>query len=200
MIQKLGITALVVVGVLGFAAVSGLILQPVAEAGGCGGCSAGKKTLQNLTASTSVKSCGKCSFAKGTSQCGQACAAAKKVTAAGVDFLSAKSLTAKIQSGQPPILIDVLPSSSYTASRLKGAINIPYTEIAELAPKVLPDKSAEIVVYCGSYKCGASLKAATALKKLGYTNVGDYKGGLREWTALGLPREGSSVASVSKAL
>lgn len=123
----------------------------------------------------------------------EAAAAKAKVEAAGVGFLTADALTAKLKSGKAPILIDVLGADSYKQSHLKGAINIPYTKVDAVAPTVLPDKKAEIVVYCGSYLCGASLKAAKALKKLGYTNVHDYKGGLKEWTTLGLPRGGASA-------
>jgi rhodanese-related sulfurtransferase len=33
---------------------------------------------------------------------------------------------------------------------LPGAVNLPPDRFAELAPRVLPDKTAEIVVYCVS--------------------------------------------------
>ena len=162
-------------------------------AGAEAGC--GPACLKSSCAVGSGAACGSCPYAKGSAQCALAKAAATKVQAAGVKFWTASDLSARVKSGQPPILINVLSASSYTKSRLKGSINIPYSDIGAIAPRILPDKSAEIVVYCGSYKCGASIKAAQALKKLGYTNVGDYKGGLREWSALGLPLEGSSTKS-----
>ena len=120
-------------------------------------------------------------------------AAAKKVEAAGVGYLTASALTAKIQSGQPPIIVDVLSAEDYLDAHLKGAINIPYKQVKSLAPQVLPDKTAEIVVYCGSYQCGASLAAAKSFKELGYTNIYDYKGGIMEWQEKRLPIGGSAT-------
>jgi rhodanese-related sulfurtransferase len=48
------------------------------------------------------------------------------------------------------VLVDVLPKESYAEAHLPGAISLPLDEIPERAPMVLPDRSAEIVVYCGS--------------------------------------------------
>ena len=125
----------------------------------------------------------------------EAKAAAAKVRAAGVGFLTAQALMQKIKSGHPPIIVDVLGASSYNAKHLKGAISIPYNKVEELAPQVLPDKNAEIVVYCAGYLCGASLTAAKSFKGLGYTNVHDFKGGLQEWAAHKLPFEGTDAAT-----
>lgn len=122
-------------------------------------------------------------------------AAAEEVRKAGVAFLSPQALKRKLQSGRPPVLVDVLPGSSYTNQHLRGAINIPDEQIEQLAPRVLPDKEVEVVVYCASYACPASTHAATTLKRLGYTNVRDYKGGLEAWRAAGLPLEGRVAAS-----
>ena len=125
----------------------------------------------------------------------EAKAAAEKVRAAGVGFLTAQALMQKIKSGRPPIIVDVLGASSYNAKHLKGAISIPYNKVDEIAPQVLPDKGAEIVAYCAGYLCGASLTAAKSFKGLGYTNIHDFKGGLQEWAAHKLPFEGSDAGS-----
>jgi 3-mercaptopyruvate sulfurtransferase SseA len=37
------------------------------------------------------------------------------------------------------------------------------------------------VVYCASYSCPASVEAGKTLKRLGYTRVRDFKGGMKEW-------------------
>ena len=171
----------------------------------CGACGHGAKVGKSVkagcagTACGSMKACHKMTATKlepspallKAAASEEAVTAEKKVTEAGLKFASAASLVSMMQSGQAPVFIDVLDTKSYTANRIQGAINIPYDKVDEIAPLVLPDKNAKILVYCGSYRCGASLKAGKALKKLGYTNVLDYKGGLKEWTALGLPMEGS---------
>jgi len=47
--------------------------------------------------------------------------------------------------------------------------------------KVLADKKAIIIVYCGNVKCPASMTLAERLVGLGYTNVSHYAGGIAEW-------------------
>jgi rhodanese-related sulfurtransferase len=119
--------------------------------------------------------------------------AAEKLRADGLGFISAKELADRIATGKSPVIVDVLAPADFAQRHVKGAINIPYKEVGALAPKLLPDKTAEIVVYCGSFKCPASTAAGKALKELGYTNIRDYKGGIKEWTDKGLPAEGTAI-------
>jgi rhodanese-related sulfurtransferase len=52
---------------------------------------------------------------------------------------------------------------------------------------VIPDKHAEIVLYCGGgYR---SALAAANLKKMGYANVASMDGGIRAWREAGYPIE-----------
>jgi len=53
------------------------------------------------------------------------------------------------------------------------------------AERVLPDCSAEIVLYCGGgYR---SALAADSLQRMGYRNVWSMDGGFRAWRDAGLP-------------
>jgi rhodanese-related sulfurtransferase len=61
----------------------------------------------------------------------------------------------------------------------------------------VPDKDAEVVVYCASGPCPNSGIASNRLAALGYTNVRDYHEGKAEWVEAGLPVEGE--ARVAKA-
>jgi rhodanese-related sulfurtransferase len=65
----------------------------------------------------------------------------------------------------------------------------PHDRVAELAPTLLPDRQAEIVVYCASSSCQNSHIAAQRLIQLGYTNVAVYAGGKQDWEEAGLPFE-----------
>jgi len=89
--------------------------------------------------------------------------------------------------GQKLAVIDVLPASDYAKSHIKGSISIPVDDLNKRAAEL--DKNARTVTYCASYQCPASTGAAEILMSLGFTNVYDYKGGMREWTEAGLPLE-----------
>jgi len=47
-------------------------------------------------------------------------------------------------------LVETIPKIAYEHAHLPGAINLPSDQVNVLAPKLLPDKNAEIVVYCAS--------------------------------------------------
>ena len=57
-------------------------------------------------------------------------------------------LQAKIDRRDRFTLVETLPESSFREGHLPGAINLPPDQIQELAPRRLPAKNAEIVVYC----------------------------------------------------
>lgn len=47
------------------------------------------------------------------------------------------------------ILVETLSPGMYAMGHLPGAINLPPSQIRELAPELLPDQGAAIVTYCG---------------------------------------------------
>ena len=98
-----------------------------------------------------------------------------------------------INHGEPVALVETLPKTEFDATHLPGAVNLSPTRVKANARKVLPDQSAEVVVYCGSESCDASEKAARVLEGLGYTNIRVYKGGKQDWIDSGLPVEGAEV-------
>ncbi len=59
-------------------------------------------------------------------------------------------LKGKIDRKERFTLVETLQAPAYQQAHLPGAVNLPPDKLAELAPSVLPDKRAEIVVYCGS--------------------------------------------------
>ena len=46
-------------------------------------------------------------------------------------------------------ILDVLAREAYAAAHLPGAVNIPLAELETRAPGELPDRSREIIAYCG---------------------------------------------------
>ncbi len=116
-----------------------------------------------------------------------------EVRASGINVMTAAELMKELISGKPPSVVDALSAESYAAGHIKGSISAPSDEIQGMAAQRFPDKRARIVVYCASFQCGASTAAATALRKLGYSNVYDFKGGLKQWRELGGPIEVSEA-------
>ena len=54
----------------------------------------------------------------------------------------------KIDRGESFVLVETLPAASYHHAHLPGAINLPPDQMTQLASTLLPDKTADIVVYC----------------------------------------------------
>jgi rhodanese-related sulfurtransferase len=86
-------------------------------------------------------------------------------------------------------IVEALPPEYYDAGHLPGAINLPHTEVRDRAHELLPDKDAQIVVYCANLPCPNSEVAVKVLTKLGYTNVREYAEGKDDWREAGYPLE-----------
>jgi len=65
-----------------------------------------------------------------------------------VENIGRDELRAKLDGGDHVVLLEVLAPRSYRHSHLPGALNLPPGKTAEMAPDLLPDKDAEIVLYC----------------------------------------------------
>ena len=114
-----------------------------------------------------------------------------------VTKLNRNELMEMIKSGEKFKLVDVLPKESYEKEHLKGAISLPLAEIEKEAAQVFK-KDDLIVTYCASFECQASTNAADKIFSLGYQNVFDYKGGLKDYKEAGLPMEGSLYRKTGK--
>jgi rhodanese-related sulfurtransferase len=67
-----------------------------------------------------------------------------------METVSREELKAKMDGGKAFTLVETLQEVAYKHEHLPGAVNLPPDRVRELAPSLLPDKSAEIVVYCSS--------------------------------------------------
>ena len=83
-----------------------------------------------------------------------------------------------MDSGEEHIILDTREQDEFDEGHIPGAILIPYTEIDNKADEMLPDKDAQILVYCRSGR--RSKIASESLSKLGYTNVKEF-GGIIDW-------------------
>jgi rhodanese-related sulfurtransferase len=62
--------------------------------------------------------------------------------------ISRDELKQKIDNKDYFFLVETLAPEYYNYKHLPGAINLPPDRVSELAPTLLPEKTAEIVVYC----------------------------------------------------
>ena len=84
-------------------------------------------------------------------------------------------------------LVDVREDGEWYKGRARGAIHLGKGIIERDIEKAIPDRGAEIILYCGGgYR---SALAAEALQKMGYTNVWSMDGGWSRWRELGYPTE-----------
>jgi rhodanese-related sulfurtransferase len=111
--------------------------------------------------------------------------------------ITREQLKEKMDRRDDFVLVEALSQQHYQSSHLPGAINLPY-EFVDDAEKVLPDKGAEIVVYCMNPDCVASSEEARELGEMGYERVLHYVAGKQDWIRAGLPVEGKRVSGGSK--
>lgn len=64
--------------------------------------------------------------------------------------ISREDLQNKIERGDKFQLVETLPRIAYDHAHLPGAINLPPDDVKDLAATLLPDKNADIVVYCAN--------------------------------------------------
>jgi rhodanese-related sulfurtransferase len=64
--------------------------------------------------------------------------------------ISRDELKQKLDRKDDFLLVETLPATSYHHNHLPGAKNLPPDSVTSMASRLLPDKGAEIVVYCAS--------------------------------------------------
>lgn len=100
---------------------------------------------------------------------------------------SIEDVVQKRKRGEKFHLVDTREDGEWDKGRIAGSIHIGKGVIERDIETKIPDKKADIVLYCGGGF--RSALAAEALKKMGYENVSSMDGGWRAWTAAGLPTE-----------
>ena len=93
-----------------------------------------------------------------------------------INEINYDELLEKLKNGAT--LIDTRTKQEFLEGHLNGAILIPYYEMSRRIENIIPDKNRTIIVYCQNG--GRSAKAYEVLKRLGYENVYNLKGGMEE--------------------
>jgi len=94
---------------------------------------------------------------------------------------------AKLDRGERFHFIDVREDNEFATDHAKGAVHLGRGILERDIETVIPDKHAEIVLYCGGGF--RSALAADNLRKMGYTNVSSMDGGIRAWREAEYPIE-----------
>ncbi|MFP3983201.1 MAG: rhodanese-like domain-containing protein [Desulfurivibrionaceae bacterium] len=91
------------------------------------------------------------------------------------------------------LLVNVLLPKQFNQEHIPGSVNIPVNDenFEQKFEEKAESKDRKIVVYCASFDCKASPNAAERLEKLGYKEVYDYQGGIKDWKEASYPVESS---------
>ena len=99
--------------------------------------------------------------------------------------ITAMDLNHKLNAGNNLVLLDVREDNERSISGVlsHNDVHIPLSFVEDQAYSKIPNRNANIVVYCGKGIRGVT--AANALKKMGYQNVTNLKGGMQAWKQAG---------------
>jgi rhodanese-related sulfurtransferase len=104
-----------------------------------------------------------------------------------VKEVSVAEAQARLAENQSALLVDVREDNEWQAAHAEGAEHLGKGIIERDIETAVPDKSTELILYCGGgYR---SALAADALQKMGYTNVWSLAGGWKAWKESGAPIE-----------
>jgi molybdopterin/thiamine biosynthesis adenylyltransferase/rhodanese-related sulfurtransferase len=106
-----------------------------------------------------------------------------------VKLMSLDELKARLEQRKekPFTLVDVREKHEFQEGFVPGALHIPRAHLESQSEQKLPDRSAEIIVYCAGGTRSAF--AAKTLGELGYTNVISVNPGFVRWKDLKYPVE-----------
>ncbi len=96
-----------------------------------------------------------------------------------------EEVVARRERGEAFLLVDTREDDEWRGGRIAGALHLGKGVIERDIEAKIPDKDADIVLYCGGGF--RSVLAAEALQKMGYTRVSSMDGGYRSWKTAGLP-------------
>lgn len=95
----------------------------------------------------------------------------------------------RLQQNPEAKLIDVREDNEWQAGHAENALHLGKGIIERDIETTVPDKSTELILYCGGgYR---SALAADALQKMGYSNVYSMAGGWKAWKESGAKIESS---------
>ncbi len=105
-------------------------------------------------------------------------------TKPNVETINKDQLLEKINNKDGVQVVNVLSPEYYLKGFIKGSKKIPLDQLDNRFTEL--NKNKEVVTYCASSECSASMKAAEKLAAKGF-KVRAYEGGIKEWAEYNLP-------------
>lgn len=99
--------------------------------------------------------------------------------------ITKKELENKLNSNKDFHFWNVLTDNNFKGELIPGSTWVPLDKIGRKVKESGISENEEIIVYCGSESCPQSTRAVEKLKDLGYKNVFDFEGGIKEWRESG---------------
>jgi rhodanese-related sulfurtransferase len=100
--------------------------------------------------------------------------------------ISPADLQAQIESGHPPVILDVRSKKEYDTGHVPGALLVPFSRVRATMPALSIEPGTPLVVYCGHGP--RAYMAAAALRRLGFTRITYLAGHMSRWI-----REGRAI-------
>ncbi|MBM18336.1 MAG: sulfurtransferase [Epsilonproteobacteria bacterium] len=105
--------------------------------------------------------------------------------------VSHKELHKMLDQNHEVTVINVLDEKYYQDCHITGSINIPFDTLIHKISSW--DKDTKIILYCAKLSCPKSKQAYELLSELGFSNILEYPGGIKEWLEHGLPTTGACI-------
>ena len=97
------------------------------------------------------------------------------------------AMAVQLINREKAVVIDVCGADEYSAGHVVGAKNVPLADLEARLPVVVKNKALPLIMVCASGPRAA--RAVAMAKKLGYDNAQVLAGGIKAWSAAGMPVE-----------
>jgi hydroxyacylglutathione hydrolase len=114
---------------------------------------------------------------------------------AKVPQMNSGELSEKLESANPPVVLDVRERDEWEAGHIAGAVHIPLGQLTDRVAELERDRP--LVLHCQS--SGRSSIAASVLRAQGFNNVVNLSDGFTGWQRRGLPVEKTGQPGVPTA-
>ena len=100
-------------------------------------------------------------------------------------FISPATAIRLMNNHEDALIIDIRTSAEYEKGHIKGAKNIPLSEMASGIDKYSSDKNKAVLLYCNAGN--TTTRAIKLLKKAGFENINNLEGGIAAWKEANMP-------------